>query len=105
MRETDVYPLEITSLFMLVERAKQQFGTDTCLIPTEAGLEPLSFNDLYDFTIKFADYLDERGVPVDAGEVTVAAQASGPVTRVAVREGDKVAAGDVIAEVDAGPAA
>ena len=54
MRETDVYPLEITSLFMLVERAKQQFGTDTCLIPTEAGLEPLSFNDLYDFTIKFA---------------------------------------------------
>jgi len=71
MRETDVYPLEITSLFMLVERAKQQFGTDTCLIPTEAGLEPLSFNDLYDFTIKFADYLDERGVPVDAGVSSV----------------------------------
>lgn len=39
----------------------------------------------------------------EADEVTVAAQASGPVTRVAVREGDKVAAGDVIAEVDAGP--
>jgi len=41
----------------------------------------------------------------EADEVSVAAQASGPVLRVAVREGDKVAAGDVIAEVDAGPLA
>lgn len=41
----------------------------------------------------------------EADEVTVAAQASGPVLRVAVREGDKVEAGDVIAEVDAGPLA
>jgi HlyD family secretion protein len=41
----------------------------------------------------------------EADEVTVAAQASGPVLRMAVREGDKVEAGDVIAEVDAGPLA
>src|SRR5690606_23862652 len=39
----------------------------------------------------------------EADEVTVAAQASGPVLRVAVREGDQVQAGDVLAEVDAGP--
>ena len=41
----------------------------------------------------------------EADEVTVAAQASGPVVRVAVREGDRVSAGDVLAEVDAGPLA
>lgn len=39
----------------------------------------------------------------EADEVTVAAQANGPVARVAVREGDTVEEGDVIAEVDAGP--
>jgi HlyD family secretion protein len=39
----------------------------------------------------------------EADEITVAAQASGPVLSVAVREGDKVQAGDVLAEVDAGP--
>lgn len=41
----------------------------------------------------------------EADEITVAAQASGPVLSVAVREGDKVQAGDVLAEVDAGPLA
>ena len=41
----------------------------------------------------------------EADEVTVAAQASGPVLTVAVREGDVVALGDVLAEVDAGPLA
>jgi HlyD family secretion protein len=41
----------------------------------------------------------------EADEVTVAAEASGPVLRVAVREGDRVGAGDVLAEVDAGPLA
>lgn len=38
----------------------------------------------------------------EADEVTVAAEASGPVISVAVREGDRVSAGDVLAEVDAG---
>ena len=41
----------------------------------------------------------------EAEEVTVAAQASGPIIHVAVREGDAVQAGDVLAEVDAGPLA
>jgi HlyD family secretion protein len=41
----------------------------------------------------------------EADEVSVAAEASGPVLRVAVREGDTVAAGQLIAEVDAGPLA
>lgn len=41
----------------------------------------------------------------EADEVTVAAEASGPVLSVAVREGDRVAAGDLVAEVDAGPLA
>jgi HlyD family secretion protein len=38
----------------------------------------------------------------EADEITVAAQGSGPVLSVAVREGDRVAAGDVLAEVDTG---
>jgi HlyD family secretion protein len=41
----------------------------------------------------------------EAEEVTVASQASGPVLRMAVREGDTVQAGQVIAEIDAGPLA
>lgn len=71
MQETDAYPLEITSLYMLVERASRLFATDACLIPTEAGLDPLSFDDLHAFVIRFADYLDELGVPVDGGVASV----------------------------------
>lgn len=41
----------------------------------------------------------------EAEEVTVAAQASGPVLHVSVREGDRVGAGDELAEVDTGPLA
>lgn len=41
----------------------------------------------------------------EADEVTVAAQANGPVVRVSVREGDHVTTDEVIAEVDTGPLA
>lgn len=41
----------------------------------------------------------------EADEVTVAAETSGPVLRVLVREGDVLERGDTIAEVDAGPLA
>jgi len=62
MRSTDTYPNEITSLFKLVERSKNLYAAQTYMIATETGMDDVTFQDVYEFTLKFNDYLAEHGV-------------------------------------------
>jgi acyl-CoA synthetase (AMP-forming)/AMP-acid ligase II len=58
-------------VFRLVERAKDLYGRDTYMIAAEPGLGEFSFRDLYDFTVKYADYLDEQGTKAGGGVASV----------------------------------
>jgi acyl-CoA synthetase (AMP-forming)/AMP-acid ligase II len=71
MKETDAYPTEITSMYALVKRASDLYGKDTYVIPTERGLDELTFDDLHEFTCKYADFLDEQGAGVGEGVASV----------------------------------
>jgi len=71
MKATDTYPNEITSLFKLVERSKNLFSARPYMIATEPGMGDVTFQDVYDFTVKFDDYLTEQGVSRGQSVATV----------------------------------
>lgn len=71
MKETDVFPADVTSMFRLVERSKDLYGDAIYMIPTEQGLENVSFRDLHAFTLRFAEWLDEQGVAIGDGVASV----------------------------------
>ncbi len=60
------FPAGVTSLFGLLGRGAALFGADPYLLPTETGLDEISYAGLRTFTCSFADYLDEQGAPVGA---------------------------------------
>jgi long-chain acyl-CoA synthetase len=71
MNINNVYPSEVDSMLALVKRAKEQFGSQTYIIPTETALDNVSFDDVYEFVQKFGDYLDEKGVGENQAVTTV----------------------------------